>query len=448
MKRVVFFSIMSLACMAASAQLSFSGASKPVITVSPEASTGLNAVYVISSAQGVTASYTSSGTVSWSRFSNLGAAYAEPVQGVTHEGNTYSITLEADDMGYVIEDGGRQYYYWVVNYANHEAQLDGLQISAEQDCDRTQLELQGKADRIVFYTITGRGEELDRQLKLTYKTLDFDEESFAYKQIDITEELEYVGSIISVPAPLCDTDFTLSGDCFLSEWGIAESVSSPSFTTGAVEAMTSAMQTLREVENEQKVEGAELGGSAPCEVVFQAAVTDAAIFREWQLSKDSEFGILENTFSDLELTYTFNDQGTTYVRFVAANADGACEYYGDTYEVSIGESSLLCPNAFSPFTSPGVNDEWRVSYKSIISFECHIFNKWGTKMATLTDPSQGWDGRYGGKEVPPGVYYYVIKAEGADGKQYKLSGDINIIGYSYKGSTTGSDEEDGGDVVE
>ena len=50
-------------------------------------------------------------------------------------------------------------------------------------------------------------------------------------------------------------------------------------------------------------------------------------------------------------------------------------------------------------------------------------------MAHLTDPSQGWDGRYNGKLVPAGVYYYVIKARGTDGKNYKKSGDINIVRY-------------------
>jgi gliding motility-associated-like protein len=74
-----------------------------------------------------------------------------------------------------------------------------------------------------------------------------------------------------------------------------------------------------------------------------------------------------------------------------------------------------------------VNDEWKVSYQSLISFECHIFNRWGTEICSFTDPSQGWDGRYKGKFVPSGTYFYVIKAEGSDGVKYKKSGDINIL---------------------
>ncbi len=90
---------------------------------------------------------------------------------------------------------------------------------------------------------------------------------------------------------------------------------------------------------------------------------------------------------------------------------------------------LKCPNAFTPFNQDGVNDIWKVSYSSIIEFECHIFNRSGRKIISFTDPSQGWDGRFGGKFVPAGAYYYVIKARGADGKDYKLSGDINLIDY-------------------
>ena len=41
--------------------------------------------------------------------------------------------------------------------------------------------------------------------------------------------------------------------------------------------------------------------------------------------------------------------------------------------------------------------------------------------------TKGWDGKYKGKYVKPGVYYYVIEAKGADGKEYKKKGDINIL---------------------
>lgn len=92
-------------------------------------------------------------------------------------------------------------------------------------------------------------------------------------------------------------------------------------------------------------------------------------------------------------------------------------------------SELTCPNVFSPGVSIGVNDVWKVSYRSIVDFHCWIFNRWGNKIIEFTDPAEGWDGTYHGKLVSPGVYYYVIQARGSDGKNYKLSGDINIIRY-------------------
>ena len=448
MKRVLVTALAALTYFyGAAAALSFGNTAKPVITITPDAASGLDAIYVLWTTAGVTASYTAEAAganATWARYSNLGGAYAEPITNVSYSGRQSTITLDARDMGYIIEDGGRQHCFWIVNYADHAARLESLAPDAEQDCDRVTLSFAGYADRITYYSINGRAAELSRQMTLEYKTLVCDEETMTYNQTTTTEEIDHITTTLSAPAPLCDTEFTLTGDRFLSKWGIAQSITSPSIAAHAVAAHTKAEQQLREVENEQKPSDSEaLGGSAPCEITFTAAVSDAAIFHEWQMAKDPDFGILDNTFTDLELAYTFQDQGTTYVRFRAANADGTCEYLSDTYQVFVGESDLKCPNAFSPFTSPGVNDEWRVSYKSIITFECHIFNKWGTKMATLTDPSQGWDGRYAGKEVPAGVYYYVINAEGADGKQYKLSGDINIIGYSYKGDAAGSDDTSG-----
>ena len=218
----------------------------------------------------------------------------------------------------------------------------------------------------------------------------------------------------------------MAGDRFLRTWGMEQQITSSLFTTRSVAAESKAMQTTRDSENEIRSDE-DLGGSAPAEITFSAIVSDAAVFTEWQFATDPEFIDIVTRFNELETVHTFRDMGTTYVRFVAADASGTCEYYSDTYTVNIGQSRLQCPNAFSPGASEGVNDEWKVSYQSIVSFECYIFNRWGKKMAEFHDPSQGWDGKQGGKLVPAGVYYYVIKAKGSDGKQYNLSGDINIV---------------------
>ena len=435
MKKVLFASII-LFSATASAQVDISGSR--FMQLSPAASTGLQAVYVIENSADATIEYTAStSSVQWQRFSNLGGGYAEPVTGVVRDGNKWSVGAGASDMGYIITDGSRQTCFWVVNYASCQWTVSGLTI-AESDCDRVWLGVDGSAPEMIYYSINGHRETLDRAIEVDYRTLTYDSESHTYVQTEVTENLEYADGRINLPVPLCDTDFTINPDKFASAWGIGRAVSSPSFQTSAVQAQTTATQTVRESDNEQKVESEGLGGSAPCEIEFSAAVTDAAIYRRWEIASTPDFVDTYLTFDQLDFTYTFTEAGTCYVRFMANNAAGSCEYLGDTYTVAIGESRLECPNAFSPGTSEGVNDEWKVSYRSIISFDCQIFNRWGQKMATLTDPSQGWDGKYNGKFVKSGVYFYVIKATGSDGKEYKLSGDINIISSRQNpNSTTG-----------
>jgi len=417
--------------------VTFQGNNKRVLNEKPEASTGLNDVFVLYNTNGVSITYNASTTqqVTWYRFNNLGGGFAEQINGVVTNGKTSTLSNVESDMGYIVEEGTTRYYFWIVDYSRHYFDIDALNISSEQECDRVALNPIGKADAIKYYTINGQAKELNREVVLTYTSLAYDENSSNYNPIEVTETYSSLGETIRAAAPLCDTQFTLVGDKFLEAWGEAQAVSSSIFTTQAVDAHTTAIQTLRDADNEKKEETA-LGGSAPVEIEFAAAVTDAVIFTEWQFARDADFVNIILRISDPVTTHTFREQGTTYVRFVASNNAGSCEYYSETYEVFIGESSIECPNAFSPEATPGTNDEWKVSYKSIISFECHIFNRWGIQVAKLTDPSQGWDGKHGGKYVPSGVYYYVINAIGADGRKYDLKGDINIIKYKGSGSTS------------
>lgn len=422
------FAIIPLSSIAS--ELTFSGNALPALTENPANGSGLDMVYVLNGVSGVKASYTSASgnRVTWQRFSALGGGYAQDVPS-TQNGNVSTLSTLEGNMGYIVTDGNKSSYFWVIDWSATNTYLAELLLSPQSECSTTWLELDGQGDAFTYYSINGAPHIVDREFTLSYRTLEFDESDFSYKEIETTRYFESLSETIHCTPPLCQTEFTLSGDKFARAWGDERTISSPVYEPMAVEGHTKATQTNRSVLNEIKDDTA-LGGSGPAEITFSAAVSDAAIYHEWEIARDAEFNQTFLRFSDTEFTYTFREQGTTYVRLLIANDDASCQWESETYSVYIGESSLKCPNAFSPGVSEGVNDEWRVTYKSIIEFDCHIFDRNGRLIKHLTDPSQGWDGRIRGKLAPSGVYFYVIKAKGADDKDYKLSGDINIIGYN------------------
>lgn len=408
------------------------------IQISAPASTGLNGgVFVLPNSAGLRVSVQAS-KVSWQKFDESGAAYATPLNPSASEQGVSSVVLPGGDCGLVISADNQVTYLWIVDFSKHPFKLNGVDFAAEQDCDRTTLQLQGSGDKLVYYGINGNATELSRDIKIRYTTLKYNTETRSYEPETVVSTVPYIKSA-AVDAPLCDTRFEVSGDRFTTAWGYPSSVTSELWQATAVSAESWAEQEQREVANEIKDQSGSLGGSAPCEIKFEAVTTDAAIFREWQLSSDPEFNDIQLRSNDLNFDYTFRESGRSYVRFVAADAQGRCTYTGQTFEVNIGESSLKCPNVFTPFSTPGVNDEWRVSYRSLISFDCHIYNIQGQEVFATTDPAQGWDGRYRGRKCPAGTYYYAIVAKGSDGKDYKLGGDINIVGGNAANSAGSAD---------
>lgn len=416
-----------------STQFTFSGNTLPVITETPAASTGLQAVYVLNAIEGVTLTYSGSQSgVVWSRFDSGGGRSLEEITDITHNGSEWTLNTIEGDTGYKIEDNGNTYFMWIVNYGAHRYSVNSITVGPDSDCDNVVLIPSGSGDVIRYYSINGAPLELDRGIELRYNTLSFNSDTKMYNQIEASETFSSLKGLLYARAPLCDTRFTLSGDRFLKAWGQQPSpVETEYYNAIAVEAQAWATQEQRDNDNEQSTgDDSSLGGSGPVDITFTAAVSDAVVFKEWQMSHSSDFDPIDMRVNDLEFTQTFQETGTTYVRFIASNAAGTCDYTCDIESpIVIGQSALLCPNAFSPGATEGVNDIWKVSYRSIRDFECHIFNRHGVKLCSFTNPADGWDGKYGGKVVPAGVYYYVIKAKGTDGKNYNLSGDINVVNY-------------------
>ena len=98
---------------------------------------------------------------------------------------------------------------------------------------------------------------------------------------------------------------------------------------------------------------------------------------------------------------------------------------------TIGESKLSFPNAFSP-NGDGINDIYKAKeHQSLVEFHAYIFNRWGQKLYEWTDPDSGWDGTHNGKDVSDGVYFVLVKAKGADGRNYNIRKDVNLLrGYT------------------
>lgn len=438
-RKILTVFLVALAAQIANAQLIFSNLALPAIEIDPPASTGLEKVYVVESIDGMEVSFPAA-DAQWQRFSAMGAAYGEDVASAI-SGESSVLSVAEGNVGYSVTSSGKTHYYWIVNYSAYPFALRDLKLNpTDTECGTTWLDIDGEGERIPYYSINGVPQWLSRELRLTYSTLEFDEEAFQFQQVEKTETIDgFTDETIQCPSPLCQTDFTLSGDRFLRQWGREETVVSPTYDPIAVAVQTRAIQAERENDNEVKVDAA-LGGSGPVDITFEGIVTDATIFYEWEMANDADFQQVFMRSRDLEFSYTFREQGTIYVRMVGANADGSCETFGDSYEVFIGESQLKCPNAFSPGATPGINDEWKVSYKSITEFECHIFDRHGRQLAHLTDPSQGWDGKRDGKTVGPGVYFYVIRAKGTDGKKYNLKGNINVVGHKQTNRTNNATE--------
>lgn len=449
MKKAIFVTLIFLSAAFLKVmpqQVYFTGNDYAVIEEEPQASTGLDCIYVIYDSDGVSMSYTqrtAGATVTWYTYGERGGGYAEVADGVERvDALTTRMSQVAGNCGYIIEEGTNRTYLWVFNYADYMLTLNAISYEPQRDCGTAYLMVDGAGRDMIYYTINGVPQHLDRGLTLSYHTLEWNDTDIAWDEVLVEKNQESFGTSIAVPAPYCNTEFTLSGDRFMRQWGIEESVTSDTYLTSAVAVETVVQQEEKVIDNvkgESGDTGSELGGSAPVTITFTAYPTDAVIHTEWQMSRDQEFKDIESRFNQPEVTQTFNEGGVFYYRFFGADSSGECETTSETYAISIGESVLECPNAFSPQASEGVNDEWKVSYRSIVQFHCWIFNRWGVKVCELTDPSQGWDGKYKGKYVKSGTYFYVIEARGADGVEYNLKGDINILNYTGTGSTGGTE---------
>ncbi len=172
---------------------------------------------------------------------------------------------------------------------------------------------------------------------------------------------------------------------------------------------------------------------------------------EWKIwNVDDPKQVLVHRFEQ-DIDYTFVNSGTFLVQLYATFVlDGDTITWPEEGEenpivVSISSSKLEMPNAFSP-NGDGYNDVYNAKpeYQSIVSFKATIFNRWGQRIYSWSNPDReqdGWDGTWHGQKVRDGVYYVVVAAQGADGRKYNIRKDVNVLtGYDNGAKNTGGED--------
>jgi gliding motility-associated-like protein len=168
---------------------------------------------------------------------------------------------------------------------------------------------------------------------------------------------------------------------------------------------------------------------------WEAGVLSYEVFR----SRDG--GISYESLGTVGLETRYNDAVValldTQLRFCYQIR--AIEQLGNSFNVrDTSWSNVLCvdqkptwyiPSAFVP--RDGVrNTEFKPIglYESVArKHEFTIYNRWGERIFSTTDPKQAWDGTYKSSYVPNGVYVYHLKFELPDGTRVDERGAVMLI---------------------
>ncbi|MCX6232504.1 MAG: gliding motility-associated C-terminal domain-containing protein [Bacteroidetes bacterium] len=141
-----------------------------------------------------------------------------------------------------------------------------------------------------------------------------------------------------------------------------------------------------------------------------------------------------NTHQDLSIIAVYEDPtARKYIHFNISSVSGcyavsAVDSNNNTglisnvYCIDIDSCSFYhLPNMFSP-NGDGINDLFRpYPYQGVEKIDLKIYNRWGTKVFSTSNPDINWDGKdqYSQKDCSEGVYYYVC-----DVYELRLKGEV------------------------
>lgn len=99
----------------------------------------------------------------------------------------------------------------------------------------------------------------------------------------------------------------------------------------------------------------------------------------------------------------------------------------DTIFVGIDFKDVIdVPNSFSPDDN-GVNDKVYLKGPGIVTMTFRIFDRYGQKMFETSNQSEGWDGTFNGRKLPPATFAWTAEYSLIGGLTGVKAGTITLI---------------------
>lgn len=359
------------------------------------------------------------------------------------------LDVEAPSMGYLVKNDYDDILMsvWVFYYKFYKPVFLDFDV-VENPADRCEFVHLSLERDVVPMQYTDPGDTpnmytLDRLYLFRYDSTRFESQSY------VTEEIEYYvkdAEEYILPAPLDSTYFRLMGDKYSMAFDDTVKISTGLYYPYAIETHVFTSVRIRENATNERDRGepresqetvTTLKGSAPLNFEALNYSSLGAYHYNWVLATDNSYKGIVAKMVDRDFRYTFNQQGTYYLRVEVSNASISEEPWlsctqTKEFVINVIESALDVPTVFTP-NGDGKNDIFKVSYKSIIKFHGSIYNTWGRLVYDWDDPAEGWDGTINGKPAAEGAYLYIIEATGDDkdekGNQIKYvkKGTVSIV---------------------
>lgn len=340
--------------------------------------------------------------------------------------HNYSTFINAESgHTYRVEVGGESETFAVIDWSKYR--LANCTLRIEPACDKTYIFVDNIGIALYYDTVGGK-HTIERQLMLEYKNAVWNDESVDWLTQEQSDTLTGDVSVSEIGKLLIDSDFKLSDatpdapfeEDTLYAQGVVAIASACHLTH-----VTTRRGTEITNEKEAPIKEDVVEGSAPLDVFFQSHPSPKTDYYDWTISRGSD-KITQRPERDIR--YLFDDASETgpVTYTVELKVGNSTCQDSAKIDVTLNASFIMVPNVFTP-NGDGMNDEFRVAYRSICSFHCWVFNRWQHQVYSWSDPAKGWNGTINGRPAPESAYVYIVEATGCDGKKYKLKGMVNLL---------------------